>query len=165
MRNLTETDQFKNGADVANWLDIYFEAKGFTIEPTTPHEERVLCLGDRKYTKGPKLFFIEYKSGIQTYYTGNVFIETISVDNPCAPGWAYTCQADFIFYAALLNRKILIFQPEKIRAEIADLKSKFKSTKTGKGQNEYHTHGVLVPLDYAESHLAQKVITLEGVTL
>jgi hypothetical protein len=123
MRNLTQTDQFKNGDDVAQWLDHYFEPQGFTIEPTTPHEERALCLGDRKYSKDGKLFFVEYKSGLQTFATNNIFLEIISVDNPCCPGWIYTCQADFIFYAALLNHKILVFRPEKLRAKIADLKT------------------------------------------
>lgn len=162
MQRLTDTPQYKSGDDVARFLDNYFGPE-YNIRLTTPQEERVLCLGDRHYTgkaDGHKLY-IEYKSGLQTAATGNIFLETVSVDTPCKPGWVYTCQADFIFYATLLNHKILVFRPGKLRAEIADLKTKFKEVKTGKGQNEtYNTHGVIVPLDYAEKYLAGKVIRI-----
>ena len=78
-------------------LDHFFSEKGFHIQNTTPHEERVLCLGDRWFTspRGQR-FSVEYKSGIQTFYTGNMFLETISVDMSNKPGWVYTCQADQI---------------------------------------------------------------------
>lgn len=160
MRNLTQTEQFKNGADVAQHLDDYFTSQGFTVEPTTPHEERALCLGDRKVSKAGGSFYVEYKSGNQSAYTNNIFLETISVSTPCAPGWVYTCQARYIIYAILLSHKLLVFRPEKLRAEIADLKTKFREVKTSKGQNDYFTHGILVPLDYAEKNLADKVIEL-----
>lgn len=161
-RNLTETDQYKNGDDVATFLDRFFAARGWHIEKTTPHEERALCLGDRKFSRGDEFDFVEYKSGNQTHYTHNIFLETISVDAPCKPGWVYTCQADIIYYAILIGGKILVFRPAKLREAIADLKTKFREVKTGKGQNPYHTHGVLVPLDYAEKNLAEKVIILEA---
>lgn len=163
MQRLTDTPQFKSGDNVAQFLDSYFGAK-YDIQPTSPHLERVLCLGDRIFTNKEtgKKFFVEYKSGIQTFYTQNIFLETVSVDNPCKPGWVYTCRADYIFYAALLNHRILVFRPGKLRAEIAELKTKFKETKTGKGQNEtYNTYGVIVPLDYAERHLTEQIIELD----
>lgn len=161
MQKFIDTPQFKSGDDVARFLDSYFGAK-YDIRPTTPHEERVLCLGDRHYTRKADSnlgFFVEYKSGIQSAYTLNIFLETVSVDTPCKPGWVYTCRADYIFYAALLNQKILVFRPGKLRAEIAELKTRFREVKTSKGQNDgYNTHGVIVPLDYAEKHLTEQVI-------
>lgn len=164
MQRLTDTPQYKSGDDVARFLDSYFGGK-YTIEPTTPHYERTLCLGDRIFANKEtgKRFFVEYKSGIQSAYTLNIFLETVSVDTPCKPGWVYTCRADYIFYAALLNHKILVFRPSKLRAEIADLKTRFREVKTSKGQNDgYNTHGVIVPLDYAEKHLTQQVIVLKA---
>lgn len=160
MQRLIDTPQFKSGDDVAQFLDQFFGTK-YTIQPTSPHMERVSCLGDRIFTnkKTGKKFFIEYKSGIQTHYTHNIFLETVSVDTPCKPGWVYTCRADYIFYAALLDHRILVFRPGKLRAEIAELKIKFREVKTGKGQNEtYNTHGLIVPLDYAEKHLTEQII-------
>lgn len=162
MTALTDTAQFKNGKDVEAFLDDFFRRDDFSITQTTPHEERVLHIGDRKFYKGGQAFNVEYKSGIQTFYTGNVFLETVSVDSePQKPGWVYTCNADYIFYAALLNGKILVFTPDKLRLEIGELKLKFRTVKTGRGQNAgYNTHGVIVPFDYAETRLAEKVITL-----
>jgi hypothetical protein len=156
----TESSQFKRGMDVEAFLDRYFGTE-FDIKPTSEHQERILCLGDRIYRKEDETFFVEYKSGIQTHYTGNVFFETISVDNPCKPGWVYTCQADWLLYAALLDRLILVFKPEILRQQIAELKSRFPEKPTSKGQNKgYNTYGVIVPLEYAKT-LTAKVIDLE----
>jgi len=118
-------------------------------------------LGDRRFTRDGETYLVEYKSGIQTYYTGNVFLETVSVDAQNKPGWVYTCKADYIFYAALLNRKILIFIPQRLRDVIEQLKLEFREVKTSKEQNKgYDTHGVIVPLDYADRYLAAKVIEI-----
>ncbi len=154
-----KSPQFKSGMNVESFLDRHFSHE-FDIEPTTEYQERNLCLGDRIYKKGDVCFFVEYKSGIQTHYTGNVFLETISVDNPCKPGWVYTCQADFILYAVLLDDLILVFKPEVLRQRIANLKGRFPEKSTSKGQNRgYNTHGVIIPLDYAKE-LAVKIISL-----
>lgn len=159
---LTSTRQFANGKQVEAFLDDFFRKDGFKIRQTSPREERRLHLGDRQFNKAGQTFFVEYKSGIQTFFTNNIFLETISVDTAGRLGWVYTCRADYIFYAALLNHKILVFRPQKLRAEIDTLRSRFRETKTGRGQNKtYNTHGVLVPLEYAEKHLAQKIIPIE----
>lgn len=156
-----KSKQFKRGKSVESFLDDYFAGRGFAITETTPHQERDLCLGDRIFTKGGKRFYIEYKSGIQTHYTGNVFIETISVDDPqrFRQGWLYTCQADYLLYAALLDGLILVFVPDKLRTIADGLRAKFPERPTGKEQNKgYNTHGLIVPLDYAIRHLAEKVL-------
>lgn len=159
MTSLTKTKQFNTGKKVERFLDEFFRGHGFTIVTLSSYAERVLHLGDRKFTKDGQEFFVEYKSGIQTRYTGNIFLETISVDVTDTPGWVYTCRADFIFYAALLNQKILVFRPSKLRAEIEGLRASFPEVKTAHQQNQgYNTHGVLVPLDYAEANLAESII-------
>ena len=156
---MLNSPQFKRGKNVEAFLDEFFRFRGWSIEETTAHEERKLCLGDRHFLKDETALLIEYKSGIQTYYSGNVFLETISVDSQNKLGWVYTCQADYIFYAALLNHKILVFKPQKLRDEIEGLKTKFREVKTSNNQNKgYDTHGVIVPLDYAVQQLAEQVI-------
>lgn len=161
MTRLTETPQWASGQSVERFLDMFFQHKGWTIERTTPHQERVLCLGDRIYSKGDETYFVEYKSGKQTRHTGNVFLETISVDATNIPGWVYTCQANYIFYAALLNHKILVFVPARLRMRIEMLKTQFRVVKTSNEQNKgYNTHGVIVPLEYAAHYLADKVINI-----
>jgi hypothetical protein len=143
------------------FLDDYFTALGYRIERLTAHEERIEKKGDRRFYEGVRRILVEYKSGIQTYYTGNVFLETISVDTHNIPGWVYTCQADVIAYAALLNNEILLFRPDDLRRCISDLQRRFRTVKTGKGQNAgYNTHGVIVPLAIAETELAYRIIRL-----
>ncbi len=159
---LINTPQFKRGKQVEAFLDEFFEYRGWRIEKATYHQERILCLGDRRFIKPGYDLWIEYKSGLQTAATGNVFLETISVDTLGKPGWVYTCQADAIFYAALLNGKILIFKPQKLRDVIEVLKVQFREVPTKNNQNEgYNTHGVIVPLTYAETRLAEKIIEVE----
>jgi hypothetical protein len=161
MARLIDTAQFKNGKDVERFLDEFLSARGWRVEVLSPHEERILHLGDRRLHRGNQTTLIEYKSGIQTFYTGNVFLETISVDSTGAPGWVYTCKADWIVYAALLNSKLLWFLPDTLRGRIEELKRRFRTVKTGKGQNVgYDTHGVIVPLAVAESELAHTVTRL-----
>ena len=156
---MLRSHQFKSGKNVEAFLDDYFRYRGWVVEPTTAHEEQVQHLGDRRFMRDGDTWLIEYKSGVQTFYTGNIFLETISVDSEGIPGWVYTCQADYIFYAALLNDKILVFKPEKLRDQIEGLKAKFREVKTSNNQNRgYDTHGVIVPLEYAEQFLAEQVI-------
>lgn len=155
------TPQWKSGSNVADFLDAHFTALGWDITPTTQHEERTLCLGDRHYRRGDDHLLIEYKSGIQTAVTGNVFLETISVDTADKPGWVYTCKADYIFYGALDNQKILIFRPDTLRERMTEMAGRYRTVSTSKGQNVgYRTHGVIVPLAIAEQELAAKVIEL-----
>ncbi len=139
------------------------QSRGWTISRTSPYEERVLCLGDRRFSRDGKIYLIEYKSGLQTGHTGNVFLETVSVDTRRKAGWVYTCCAHYIFYAALLNGKILIFVPADLRARIETLKRTFRTVKTTHGQNAgYQTHGVIVPLGYAERVLARGVVAVDA---
>jgi hypothetical protein len=157
----TQTQQWENGQSVESFLDSYFGFLGWHIERTTPKQERVLHLGDRIFTRYGQSYFVEYKSGIQTHYSGNLFIETISVDTNGTPGWAYTCQADYLMYACLLDHEILVFIPAVLRSQIPEMKLKFRETQTRHGQNDgYNTHGLLVPLEYAKRNLASKVINL-----
>lgn len=165
MVSFEETPQWLSGQSVAEFLDQFFIRRGWQIKPTSPYEERVLCLGDRHYRKDGRHLFIEYKSGLQTAATGNVFLETISVDAQDKPGWVYTCQADYIFYATLLNKMILVMIPATLRQKIEQLKGQFRETKTGKAQNKgYNTHGVVIPLDYVVRNLTWQVITFNPGT-
>lgn len=163
--HFTDSPQWKSGSNVADFLDELFRARGWEITNTTPYEERKLCLGDRHYRRNGQHLLIEYKSGVQTKYTGNVFLETISVDKEGHPeqkriGWVYTCKADWIFYACVLNDKLLIFKPDGLRKVIETLKSLYRETHTKKQQNkDYVTWGVPMPLEDA-LRLADKVIDL-----
>lgn len=159
--SITNKPQFWQGKKVEAYLDEYFRWAGWSVYPMSPYDERVLHLGDRYFVKCEMVLKIEYKSDIQTAFTGNLFLETVSVDTANKPGWVYSCNADFIMYAALLNNRILVFKPQRLRAAIEQLKTQFREVKTSHNQNDgYDTYGVLVPLEYAEQHLAERVIEL-----
>lgn len=166
--HLTKSAQFQRGKAVEHMLDTFFRDHGYTVEELTQREERVLHLGDRRMTRSGKATLIEYKSGIQTMATGNVFLETISVDRDRTPGWVYTCRADFIVYAVphdddLAIWRLLFFKPERLRERIEVLKASYGVRKTGKGQNAtYNTHGVAVPVAVAEKDLASKIVEFIG---
>lgn len=159
---ITDSHQFKSGKDVERFLDEYF-SNDFEITQTSARQERTLYLGDRifKHRKTGRKYFVEYKSGIQTFYTGNIFLETISVDSENKPGWLYTCKANFLLYATLLNGFILLFIPKLLREQISQLRRRYPEKATSKGQNEgYNTHGLVVPLNDAKE-LASKIIPLD----
>lgn len=159
--SITDKLQFARGKQVEAFLDEYFRWQGWQVSPMSQYEERVLHLGDRHFVKGDLALKIEYKSGTQTFFTGNLFLETVSVDRTNTPGWVYTCEADYIMYAALLNKQILVFRPQRLRAVIEQLKTQFREAKTSHNQNDgYNTCGVIVPLGWAVQHLADKVIEL-----
>lgn len=159
---IVDSDQFKNGKDVERFLDEFFSGR-FEITQTSAHQERTLYLGDRiyKHRKTGRKYFVEYKSGIQTFYTGNVFLETVSVDSKGKPGWLYTCKAHYLLYATLLNGFILLFIPKLLREQVGQLKKRYPEKPTSKGQNKgYNTHGLVVPLGDA-TKLASKIIPLD----
>jgi len=147
-----KSQQYVSGSTVAEYLDTYLLARGWEVRATSQQEERTLCLGDRYIAKANRSYFIEYKSGIQTHYTGNVFIETISVDTDGKPGWLYTCKADFLLYACILDGCILVFKPDDLRSKAPMLVKRYPTRPTSNGQNVgYKTHGLLVPLADARS--------------
>lgn len=158
-RQFIKSPQFKQGMKVEVWLDTYFSNHGFKIKKTTPEQERKHGLGDRIFSKGNTTQFVEYKSGIQTFHTGNVFLETMSVDTSKKPGWLFTCKASWVIYAALLNRVILFFDPAYLRQNIHILKKKYKEVHTHNQNKDYKTWGLIVPLDEAKK-LATKIINL-----
>jgi len=162
----TELPQFIRGKSVEAFLDDFFRQKGFQIRQTTREEERVLCLGDRQFFRNGKSFFVEYKSGIQTHYTGNIFLETISVDDPnhFKIGWVYTCKADYIIYATVLDDCLLMFIPDQLRKKMERLKLVFREAATNNHQNiGYNTHGLIVPFEWAKQNLADRIIELESI--
>lgn len=164
--SITQTDQFRQGKSVEETLDRYFSRSGWSVRILSPREERQQCLGDRELTRGSERWFVEYKSGIQSHYTGNCFLETISVDTTGRLGWVFTSHADFIIYACLLDHKLLTFSPGHLRARIEDLKTRFPTVATSRGQNEgYRTWGVIVPMAVAESELALRITPIEEESL
>ena len=144
MSKFTQSQQWVSGQFVADFLDDLFGARGWAITPTSPHEERVLCLGDRHYRRDGAHYTVEYKSGLQTARTGNVFLETISVDSVNKPGWAYTSQADYLAYYIPPDGLVYIIRFEVLRSQLPRWERRYPVRRIA---NEgYHTQGLLVAL-------------------
>lgn len=163
MPAFTELPQWISGKKVEDFLDVYFKTQGFKIRKTCLYEERILCLGDRAFYKDRHRWFVEYKSGEQTDFTDNVYLETISNDSlkHYKDGWVLTCRAHFVLYSALFEKKILLFLPGALRAVLPQLREIFPIYKTSHNQNDgYDAHGLVVPTKYAKERLARKIINL-----
>ena len=87
---------------------------------------------------------VEYKFDLASGRTGNLFFETVSIDNQNVPGWGWISQAEFWVFL-LPQKEIIVVAPGKLRA----LVWQFRSIVVEKGvQNVgYKTLGIPIPLE------------------
>lgn len=154
---ITTTDQFRNGKSAEAVLDEFFRQRGRSIRPTSFAEERIQRLGDRVING----VYVEYKSFDQTAYTGNIFLEFISVDKPFRPGWAIDCVSDYIVAIIRPMGKVLIFRTVDIFTfTVSELGYRRFRIKQTKSQNTYKSSGLVVPLKWAIKHMRPIVINI-----
>lgn len=136
------------------FLDRWFAA-WYEIRPATRAEQRrgIDCIFTRRQTG--KHLAVEYKTDYKAARTGNAFIETVSVDTLGKAGWAYSSQADYIYYIPG-DGLIYVITLEVLRRELPRWVREYPLRAA---QNEgYATHGMLVPLYEFEQH-AEAVIS------
>jgi hypothetical protein len=135
--------QLRKGEAAEQYLDSFFLHQ-FAIQPATPEEQRQGI--DRRFTRlsDGREFKIEYKADKTAAKTGNAFVETISVDTQNKPGWALTCQADFILYYIVGTRLLYILRPSDIQQRLEQWAAQYPERYIPNGA--YHTVGLLVPL-------------------
>lgn len=130
-------------------LDAFFRRRGATVLEATRAEQR---RGIDRWIDGEA---VEYKADRTASRTGNCFIETVSVDTANKPGWAYTSEADWLFYFLPESELLYIVWMRSLRWELVGWE---KSCRTVKVPNDgYHTHGLLVPQSWIEG-LAKEVV-------
>jgi hypothetical protein len=136
------SDRLKRGETVERDLDEHF-AQAYGIRRATMREQRTGI--DRVFTDGEgAVFKVEYKADWRAAETGNVFVETVSVDTQRVDGWAYTSRADWLVYAFPQERRYFLVRLGELREKLPEWLRTFPR---GKARNAtYHTHGVLVPL-------------------
>lgn len=151
--------QFDAGKSNEDKIANYFTKDGWTVTQLSQHDERKLKLGDKHFSKGDCSFNVEIKQDGKAAYTGNLFLEIVSVNVAGVAGWMETTNAAYVVTTIPALKKILIFRTDVLRDSIDDLKSKFKVLPTRKELNKgYSSLGIIVPITYAEQHLALKVI-------
>src|SRR5574341_40246 len=137
-------------------LDDFFRQRGHTVLSATRGQQRVGI--DRVFLRDGKMTLVEYKTDLVAHRTGKVFIETISVDTDGKPGWAYSSQADLLVYFIPHQRVIYVMPLEHLRQQLPRWCDAYP---TRPAQNEeYATHGILVPMEEFEKHATQ-VLFLE----
>ena len=81
--------------------------------------------GDYVLTIGSVEYGVEMKYDVTAARTGNIFVETISVDRSGKPGWALTCGAALLLYYIPPGPKsvgvMLVFSPAKLREALPQI--------------------------------------------
>lgn len=124
-------------------VDAYF-GRWFSIEQATREQER--CGIDRIWTdrKG-RVFAVEYKADRRAAETGNLFIETESVDTARTPGWALTCQAQLVVVYVPGRREVFVLDTLRLKAALPDWMERFPRVEAV--NRGYSTWGHAVPMD------------------
>jgi hypothetical protein len=148
--------QLKKGEAAERYLDSLFGSQ-FDIRRATRAEQRKGI--DRIFTRpyDGKEFRIEYKADKTAAKTGNAFVETVSVDTDNIPGWALTCQADYILYYIVGTGRVYVMRPKDIQKRLKRWAYHYPERHIPNGS--YQTIGLLVPLHEFE----QAAVKLVGL--
>lgn len=92
---------------------------------------------------------IDYKCDTRAAITGNIFVETVSNSQSGRLGWAYTSEADWIFYF-VVPRFVLAFRTASLRRSLSEWVSIYRTARA-RNDRGYDTIGILVPLIVARS--------------
>jgi len=96
-----------------------------------------------------KVVKLEYKTDFMSQKTGNIVIETISVDTRNKPGWGLTSKSDIIIFYLYHLHRLFFIKTSLIKDNIAQWQQDYRTVKIR--NKDYHTHGVLVPVVVLEN--------------
>lgn len=123
-------------------LDAYFAQK-YQITHATMSDQR---RGIDRFFYNPVTGFacsIDYKTDTRAAQSGNAFIETTHSDRP---GWAYTSEADFIFYYLPQSQIVYAVGLKWLREKrLPQWVEAYPIRSADNGG--YTTYGLIVPLD------------------
>lgn len=132
--------QVRIGDKEAERLDAYF-SEWFGIIPAT--KEMQTNQIDRIFERAGIRYSVEYKSDIKAAQTGNVFIETLSVDTSGAAGWAPKSLAQILVTYIPDSREVIVTEMMRIKDALPAW-ALFRGATSDNGN--YKTHGILVPI-------------------
>jgi len=135
-------EQYKKGNKHARFLDEHY-SKVFHIEVVSKFLEKLGI--DRIFThlKTGAKNSIEYKADERAATTGNIFVETISVDTTKTLGWAYTSCAQWLMIYIPEKNIVYHTTPIHVRQKIEEWQEMYKTVTI---PNEgYNTIGICVP--------------------
>lgn len=141
-------DNCKQGADDAEAVVKYL-SNNWEVYPASHKDEYRGIDYWIQHKRCDKYFLsIEVKSDRKASSTGNAFIETIQDVEDDRLGWAYYCEADFIFYYLPLRGSVIIVSPDKLRKHLVEDWTGYKTVNvdTSYYGTEFTTQGKLIPL-------------------
>lgn len=127
-------------------LDDFFKEK-FVIEEVDLQVQKMGI--DRVFThrKDDTVCTVEYKTDHREGDTGNCFIETWSNKQAKKRGWAYTSQAQWLYYFLPSSNEVCVIEMLQVKMLVNEWIRKYKVTQcvNKSGEGFYNTSGVLVP--------------------
>lgn len=119
-------------------------AADFHITPATVAEDRSGI--DFWFERAGITIGVQVKADNRLSETGNLFIETISVDTAGKPGWAEAPRADVLLYYAPQARLVYVIPMRFVRENLARWKATYPVRPTRNALNNgYRTYGLLAP--------------------
>ena len=139
--------QLKQGKLGEADMDDYF-SEWYFIQPATKVQQQIGI--DRIFIgkKDGRIITVEYKSDEKAAQTGNIFIETVSVDRTNKKGWAYTSHAQILIYYVPSMGNIYIFSMAEIKMNLPEWCKIYK--KKSVPNEGYNTIGLAIPLKKVE---------------
>ncbi len=141
------TDSLKVGEVGEKVLDGYFSNK-FDIEDVEMVDQRRGI--DRRYThkESGAVCTVEYKTDVRAADTGNVFIEIWSNKQNKKKGWAYTSQAQWLYFYIPGTNKVYISEMTRVKMKLKDWASDYRKVgvRNKSGNSYYTTEGIPVPI-------------------
>ena len=154
--------QLAEGQGAENHLDRFFST-WFDITESTRQQQREGI--DRIWVRKDSgcVITVEYKADSTAARTGNIFIETVSVDTAKKLGWAYTSRAqELLYYIPPLGKAYLV-PMSLIKRQLPAWHGKYPTRRIpnkGRLGDTYHTVGILVALSVFERECQPDVFTI-----
>ena len=113
-------------------------------------------------------YTVEYKTDQRTADTGNIFVETISVDEPLRLGWAYTSYAQLLAYHVPQWGKVSLTPMTMVKWHVEEWKQRYKMSplipNEGVYGDKYNSRGILVPWEQFEKDCHSRIYRLDDET-
>lgn len=149
--------QLKQGFEGEAELVAHLTAQGWHCIKATIAQEKTGIDYICKHKKTGVTRTIEIKSDSRASHTQNAFIETVSVKkgkNIIKQGWAYTCQANYLFYYLPQDLIAYAFKVSHLRLHLDEwLRKNYRLVSVP--NRGYVTQGILVPLWELEKNATQ----------
>jgi len=154
-------DSYAIGKKHENTLDKYY-SNFYHIEQSNRVLERLGIDRIFIHKSNEMRYSVEYKSDERTKDTGNVFIETWSVDNRHIRGWVYMSIAQFVYYYVPSKKEVSIVRTMVLRNNLYEW---YKLYDVKQSPNrDYNGNGITVPYKVFKS-IADKVDVLGTIDM